>query len=90
MLMVGALSKAMIPIMVPSSSFLEQPPSLTAFLTDKAAEILATLCMRVSSSPDRALPGADNPYEEGTTWMLKANVTVYRHADRTPKQKLKL
>ncbi|KAF8559128.1 hypothetical protein OG21DRAFT_1403687 [Imleria badia] len=55
---------------------------------DKAAEILASLCIRVSSSIDRPLPPAD-AMSQSANWRLKANVTVFRHADRTPKQKLK-
>ncbi|KAG7096971.1 hypothetical protein E1B28_004368 [Marasmius oreades] len=54
---------------------------------DKAAEILASLCTRYS--PGRLLPPAQIAPPETSTWLLKANVTVYRHADRTPKQKLK-
>ncbi|KAK7061684.1 inositol hexakisphosphate and diphosphoinositol-pentakisphosphate kinase [Favolaschia claudopus] len=56
---------------------------------DRAAEILANLCMRLFSSPDRPLSVAESPVQEAPTWLLKANVTVFRHADRTPKQKLK-
>ncbi|KAK7049534.1 inositol hexakisphosphate and diphosphoinositol-pentakisphosphate kinase [Paramarasmius palmivorus] len=54
---------------------------------DKAAEILASLCLR--HSPGRLLPTTQVSSQETSTWLLKANVTVYRHADRTPKQKLK-
>ncbi|QRW05454.1 histidine phosphatase family containing protein [Ceratobasidium sp. AG-Ba] len=55
---------------------------------DKAAEILADVCFKYSIKPGRA-PGASDILDDGPSWTLKANVTVFRHADRTPKQKLK-
>ncbi|KAG8733920.1 hypothetical protein FRC11_000144 [Ceratobasidium sp. 423] len=55
---------------------------------DKAAEILADVCFKYSVKPGRA-PGASDIMDDGPQWTLKANVTVFRHADRTPKQKLK-
>lgn len=72
--------------MVDSTFISPQSPTLM-FYTDKAAEILAASCFRVSSSPDRLLLA--EPASESSTWLLKASCHVLRHADRTPKQKLK-
>ena len=61
---------------------------LTSFYVDHAADILSGICLRrLTASPERPLAIESTP--ESSTWILKANVTVLRHADRTPKQKLK-
>lgn len=62
------------------------------FYYDKCAEILSTFCL--ANAPKRATIesrrlAAPRGEQEQASWTLKANVTVFRHGDRTPKQKLK-
>lgn len=83
----GASSRETTVIMVGNPLFLRSNEPDTC--SDKAADILACLCMQVSGSAGRPLPTAETTPQDSFTWRLKANVTVFRHADRTPKQKLK-
>lgn len=59
------------------------------FYYDKCAEILGKFCQNkmptLPKTPTSA--GADSPREK--SWRLKSTVAVFRHADRTPKCKLK-
>jgi hypothetical protein len=88
--MAGALLKGIRPTMVGPTCSQPFIMALSLLFVDKAAEILATLCTRVSNTIERPVIQADSNVQESPTWRLKANVTVFRHADRTPKQKLKL
>ncbi|SOV09832.1 probable VIP1 - actin cytoskeleton organization and biogenesis-related protein [Ustilago sp. UG-2017a] len=64
------------------------------FYYDKCAEILGRFCkvnvVRRAIGSGVSGSGSSSPRErERSTWNLKASVTVFRHGDRTPKQKLK-
>ncbi|TIB75696.1 hypothetical protein E3Q23_02239 [Wallemia mellicola] len=55
---------------------------------DKCAEILSTFCRK--TAPKRPITAVhNNSPRDKSSWRLKANATVVRHADRTPKQKIK-
>lgn len=64
------------------------------FYYDKCAEILGKFCRSnasrrsLSSASGVSTPRGDREQSQ-SSWNLKATVTVFRHGDRTPKQKLK-
>jgi len=64
------------------------------FYYDKCAEILTKFCkshvpLRALNDSRRIASPRGGGDREQASWALKANVTVFRHGDRTPKQKLK-
>lgn len=57
---------------------------------DKCADILNKFCEAHHISRPLRRPSDDvRARDETSSWVLKANVTVFRHGDRTPKQKIK-
>ncbi|PWN34277.1 putative VIP1-actin cytoskeleton organization and biogenesis-related protein [Meira miltonrushii] len=62
------------------------------FYYDNCAEILSKFCKVNVPRPlnqSRGHTPTRGGDQEQASWTLKANVTVFRHGDRTPKQKLK-
>ncbi|WFD19562.1 inositol hexakisphosphate and diphosphoinositol-pentakisphosphate kinase [Malassezia caprae] len=56
----------------------------------KCAEILAHFCRtQTVARPIRQPSELVHAIDETSSWVLKANVTVFRHGDRSPKQKIK-
>ena len=57
---------------------------------DQCARILCQFCEAHRIARPLRPPSEDvRAIEETSSWVLKANVTVFRHGDRTPKQKIK-
>lgn len=57
---------------------------------DNCAHILNRFCEALQISRPLRRPSEDiRANDETSAWKLKANVTVFRHGDRTPKQKVK-
>ncbi|PWN46228.1 putative VIP1-actin cytoskeleton organization and biogenesis-related protein [Ceraceosorus guamensis] len=67
------------------------------FYYDKCASILASFCKMsaprrsasLASSSSSVGSAIDGREAEQSSWTLKSSATVFRHGDRTPKQKLK-
>jgi hypothetical protein len=75
-------------ITISASYCLTEPTSADLAISDKCAEILERFCTNQIAIPKTPTVKNDASSRD-KSWALKGAVSVFRHADRTPKMKLK-